>query len=439
MKKTILVGLMAAMMLFAFTACEGGSASTGFVTMVEASTSVEYVYGVDTPSASDFTFTGYTTTGSAVTIPSNQFTVADSEFDADAEEYNVTFNWASTEMTATGTAVAYMPEDAEVAAGTAQVQYYTVAEGTNAIENDTTDYAAVNANGATVTVTYDGTKTKTVTISDSTKIAGKALNFKFGTVDAAGDFTVAGDGKVPANAGAYAIGIFVGDEADQPIGTYDVVVNANRVKSTSLFVDPEYNLYTDGVKSITLDSSKIYVTKTMSNGQVLKAGANEVAWNEVRAALDDTMTSNSLTTAITIDVNKGATTNVFAKFVGGNVETAYTRNIMETSFTPISEEVTGVEISAYDVTLKFKAYSDEAPVVENDITGIDVSTKYNNPAKEDGDVGFASTQTANSGYTWNIGIPSIGTKVKGDSITVTVTVYNGTTVVDSKNVTAELV
>ena len=62
MAKKVFIGVLAALMLFAFVACDGGTAASGTITMVEATTSKEYVAGFETPVASDFTFTGYTIT-----------------------------------------------------------------------------------------------------------------------------------------------------------------------------------------------------------------------------------------------------------------------------------------------------------------------------------------------------------------------------------------
>ena len=65
MKKSILIGALAALMLFAFVACDNGA--TGLVYRVEAVQNEVYVTG-ETPKAEGFSFTGYTTSGDVVSI-----------------------------------------------------------------------------------------------------------------------------------------------------------------------------------------------------------------------------------------------------------------------------------------------------------------------------------------------------------------------------------
>ena len=215
----------------------------------------------------------------------------------------------------------YVPESVEIAAGTAKATYYTYTTGDFADEpknQAADDFKAIDLDGLVITVAYDDeSKTKEITVDENTKLV---LAGQFGTV-ADDKWTVSGDGSLPATAGAYAIQVSldVDGDGDQPavaIGNYAVTVLPNRVESTALYVADDYTLYTDGKTTISLNADKIYVTKTMSNGQVLKAAANEVAWSETRASLESTMTNNAMTSAITVDVNVGATTNVFAKYVG---------------------------------------------------------------------------------------------------------------------------
>ena len=451
MKKTILVGLIAATMLFAFTACESGSSSYGAIAMVTASTSVEYVVGVDTPDAADFTFTGYTVTGDAVSIPSNQFEW-DGEFPVatDTEDkYSVTFNWsATTAMKATGTVTMYAPEvdDIEVSAGTAKVQYYTVASGANANASDTTDYAAINANGAVITVPYDGTKTREIVLDSKNSVG---LVFKFGKVGADGTFTAddTNEGKVPTNPGSYAIGIFVAGSEESPIGTYDVTVSLNRVESTELYVADDYVLYTNGTSLIYdgeevdgLEASKVYVTKAMTNGQVVIAeDDSEVLWGTNRQTVSEGTTANSVAD-VEIDVNEGETTRVYAKYVGGNVSTDYNRGIYTESFAPITSEISGVVINAYDVELVVPetAYSGSNPVEEDEIGGVTFEVLYNSGIESEDTVTF-SNETISDELTWRVATPTLGSKEAGDSVSVTIIVSNGDEEVARQSATATLV
>ena len=436
MKKTILVGLMAAMMLFAFTACEGGSAASGYVTKVEATTTKDYVeFGNQDVDPADFTFTGITTSGDTVSISSNQFTLSDKEPVKTGENtYTIYFNWGSTGVEAAASVNVYPVEDMEVAAGTAQVTYYTLTSGTYAdpeAQKDS-DFNSIKPEGLVLTLTYDTDKTMEYVVDKDTT----GVSYAFGKV-ADNVFTAETNATtVPATAGAYAIQVTVGEFKD----TYDVTVETNRVKSTAIQIADNYDLYADGSKAVTLNADKVFVTKTMSNGQVLKAGDTDVKWATTRAGVDEATAQSSV--AKLSFSKEPSTFEVFAKFVGGPCETTYTRSVMREVFTSEAVEISDYVVSAYGATLNLLADPDEPyddsdnKITANDFSGITVTAKYNNGDTDD--VEFGEPLADNLRY--NIEPVSLsGDEIEGDSVTMTVRIYNGTTLADEVEVIATLV
>ena len=450
MKKSILIGVLAALMLFAFTACDSGASNIGYVTKVEATTTKEYVdFGTVVYDPADFTFTGITTTGEKVNLTSNQFTYAEgSTIDGDEENTKVvTFNWGSTKVQAKAEVTVYPVEKIEVAAGTAPVLYYTVTSGTyyDADPEDPqadTDYNAIDPVGLVLTLTYDTDKTMEVVVDKDTT----GLTYQFGKIEA-GEFKAESNATtVPATAGEYAIQVAYDSLKD----TYDVTVEDNRVASTALVVDEDYVLYTNGTDIIVdgkatsadkLDGTKVFVTKAMTNGQVLKAADAEVAWGTVQATVSEAASGAAVD--IVVDVNKGTTTTIYAKYVGKNVTTDYKRDVYEAKFTPITEAITGATIVADDVELVLGTYSSEKPVVCGQSTGNNFQGVTVTPVANSGSTQSAAAfnnETVADTVTWNIGTPSIPEgKVAGDSIALTVTVYNGTTKIAEQTVIADLV
>ena len=246
---------------------------------------------------------------------------------------------------------------------------------------------------------------------------------------------------VPATAGEYAIEVALDTLTD----TYDVTVEDNRVASTALVVDEDYVLYTTGkgiifgataASAYDLDADYVFVTQTMTNGQVLKADGDSVAWGTVQATVSEATSGGAMD--IAVDVNEGTTTTIYAKYVGNNVTTDYKREVYTHSFTPITNEVTGATITATAVTLKLDTYSADNKVEATDVTGIKVAAVTNSGF--DAPATSFNNETEASAITWNIGTPSIAADKKvGDSVSLTVHVYNGTTEIATKTVVADLV
>ena len=238
MAKKVFIGVLAALMLFAFVACDGGTAASGTITMVEATTSKEYVKDLDTPVASDFTFTGYTITGEPVNIPSNQFDIDEVGTPAD-NEAEVTFVWATTNIPVKpATVTVYDDAEFDLAVGTAEVNYYIPATGTFAAvpeKKDEIDFTAIKPEGLVITVSYDNnTKTREITVDENTE----GLVVMFGTVDdTTGAFTPTNNtndetrGDMPSTTGTSNIGVYINGLY---AGSYKVTLLKDVVKSVAL-------------------------------------------------------------------------------------------------------------------------------------------------------------------------------------------------------------
>ena len=445
--KKVFIGVLAALMLFAFTACDNGTSSDYVektIVMIEASTTSEYLVG-ETPNPADFTFTGYTATGSAVTLPSNQFVFDgydEGGLNPDADNNaNVYFNWAETKMGAKGSAKFYAAEDVSVSVGSAKDEYFTVTAGTAIDSLKNVDFSAIDPEGLVITVKYDGTKTKDFTIADEkTKLLGQALTYQFGTVDADGDFTAetSEPTKVPTTAGAYAIQV---SASGTEIGTYPVVVETNKVEKTELHVADNYVVFTDGSSADALDPEKVYVTKEMSNGQILIVEDNsDIFWTDDEADFA-TATSSSANGVddVTIKAEAGTVTTVYAKYVGLNCSDSYSRKTMSEKFTATADKVTGVTVEAYGATIAQKAYDNkDTKVSATDVTGIKVTEKHLNPAN-DTTLSIVDT-VAETGYCVLVEADNLTADgiMPGDSVEITIKVYNNKAVVNTVKVNAEV-
>ena len=463
MAKKVFIGVLAALMLFAFVACDGGTAASGTITMVEATTSKVYVAELDEVKAEDFTFTGYTITGEPVNIPSNQFkATAGSPVDNEAV---VTFDWAETGIPVKpATVTMYSVDKWEVAAGEAKPQYFTVTRGTYVNPESTTDtdpatqkdedFSGISLEGVVLTAYYnDATETKEVVV-DKDLITSLKLTAQFGKGSGSSfDAEDSNPTKVPATAGAYTIQVLKNNVA---LGTYPVAVDVNRVVDAEIVAIDDFALYTDGEKvydengsEITNLSAKIFVAKTMNNGQVLKAADGEVAWAENAGFLSsvNTATANVSTTyALSkIALKASGSTNVFAKYVGKDAAQEYVRGIMSDAYIPADEEaVAEINIADYvvSVVLPSESYSATNPITEAAITANiknSISIKYTSGRTEASGVTW-STTPVQSTYTYYVDNPTTTGKVAGDYIDLTFHVVgpDGTSLA-TKTVTATLV
>ena len=462
MAKKVFIGVLAALMLFAFVACDGGTAASGTITMVEATTSKVYVAELDEVKAEDFTFTGYTITGEPVNIPANQFkATAGTPVDNEAE---VTFVWGSTNIPVKpATVTVYSVDKWEVAAGEAKPQYFTVTSGTyvnpeSSTDNDPAtqkdaDFNGISLEGVVLTAYYnDETETREVVV-DKDLIKNLTLTAQFGKGNGNDFEAETSPTTVPATAGAYTIQVLKDGVA---LGTYPVAVDVNRVVDAEIVAIDDFALYTDGEKvydengsEITNLSAKIFVAKTMNNGQVLKAADGEVAWAENAGFLSsvNTATANVSTTyALSkIALKASGSTNVFAKYVGKDAAQEYVRGIMSDAYTPADEEaVAEINIADYvvSVVLPSESYSATNPITEAAITANiknSISIKYTSGRTEASGVTW-STTPVQSTYTYYVDNPTTTGKVAGDYIDLTFHVVgpDGTSLA-TKTVTATLV
>ena len=159
MKKCILIGALAALMLFAFTACDNTTAVDGAVQSVEATQAVVYVEG-ETPTAEGFTYTGYTNMGATVTVEASDITLVPTSAGSgvSANTYGIVFKGQPV-----GTVVVDFEavESIEVDASKATTEYYK-------IPSDVTGVSARElVKDVIVTAKYDGgSKQMTLGVED---------------------------------------------------------------------------------------------------------------------------------------------------------------------------------------------------------------------------------------------------------------------------------
>ena len=415
MKKSILIGVLAALMLFAFVACDNNSGVTGAITYVEATTSVDYLVG-EKPVASDFTFTGYTLDGNPVDIPANQFSYSGLAL-TKAGEQEIAFTWTAG-PTAKATITAYDIESFTVdsSASTVQKTYYTVE--TTAPDADDTAFSTINPTGVVVTVTYDTDKTR-VLDNDSSLV-----KFELGTV-ATDKFTA--EAAWPTAAEDDDTDYVVGVTVDGVTKTYDVDFLANVVKSIYFDIPADYIVYYDEDQTAaeatdTLDGSKVLVKAEMANGQRGKILSN----NLVFATSANALTGADAKTA----VNQIALTNLpgvtlYAKYNGTDVVPNYdgASYITSRSISIQKDTRVGIMATVTNATLTIGTdYADGATTEVKSWTGVTVN--YVMASDEDGTAtGKALTLNADEdGYTITPNkFTAADGAIAGRPVTVTIT------------------
>ena len=155
MKRSILVGVLAALMLLAFTACDNSSSSAlGLVAQVTAVQNKAYVAG-ETPVAADFTFTGYTTYGDVVALDSADVTLEDKVLTVGDNKVAVTYQGGDA-----GTIIVEAEEvtGLTVDASASEAVYYATLTGATSAEEGVAIPTAreFDTTGIVVTAKYDG-------------------------------------------------------------------------------------------------------------------------------------------------------------------------------------------------------------------------------------------------------------------------------------------
>ena len=339
-RKGILIGVFAALMLFAFTACDNSpSGLNSTISYIEATSNEDQLVGEKVDPA-DYTFTGYTVKGNAVTtIPSNQFSAATTNYSATTDE--VEFSWTYSGLSVTAPVEVFRVEKLAVNAENAEkTTYYTVTADGGTLP--TSYFEEINKTGVVVTATYDGDKTKDVTASATFNI-GKGKDSAFSSNE--GWKTSAGTDYV------------VGVSLDGKTATYPITVLANAVKSISVEVKDGINFYyaTASTDVNVADYAKfVDVLAEMTNGQVVSLIDNSTMNDSlalVIAEASETKPDFSKDTDSTVSSTlkvpaMAANVVIYAKYTGDDVVDEYMPTpVASRSVSVIKDSKVGIEVS----------------------------------------------------------------------------------------------
>ena len=343
--KKVFIGVLAALMLFAFVACDNSGANAGaeYIAYVEATqnSGVVYVEGEKVDPA-DFTFKGYDVIGNEVaTIPSSMFEVPATVLAA-KEDNAITFTSSVSSMYGALTAeVEVAAEEVtgiKVDATNAEKTYYTVIADYAYEDEDARK--EISKNGIVVTAIYEGGEK----IIDNELVSFDES--KMGDWDEAVDVCT--------------ITVKFAEET----ATFDVTLAENLVKSVELLATKDYKLFTDVTGKDVLKyatsgkddtNGGIYMNKIMQGGEtvLIKSETGNIKYYSGDAG-DYTFTSCD---SVVIPEN-GGTITVRAKYVGTDCAVGATRTD-DIAVTAEKDSVAKVEVTAVPSSLQNINYNEE--------------------------------------------------------------------------------
>ena len=370
MTRKVFTGVLAALMLFAFVACDNSGTPTN-ISYVEATTDVVYIAG-ETPNPADWTFTGYSVDGaSSVRIPSNQFTFDNTASGAPAgeDQYVVAFKWADNDMTAKGVATMYALDKIEVTlSDDAVTTYYSVIDTA-----DKEDYQKIDRTGVTVTATYNGSETKVISNDD------KGLVFKMGTIaaDALTEVNWAETTNFESATHDYVVQVSFGNAKT----TYDVKFLKNVVSTIEFDVDDDLVLYygekSSEITALTDYASMIEVKPVMANGQVGPALSSNVEYvlkpNTDTSPVAFTGTANAVS-SLKIANDGVVSAKIYAKYLGTDVVEGYVPGSIESRVIAVEKDApVGIVYTASGVSIEIgKDYRSNATEPIRTLNGLTV-------------------------------------------------------------------
>ena len=259
MKKSILIGALAALMLFAFVACDGSTNVNGAVTYLEATQTETYVKG-EYATADGFSYIGYTNMGTTVTIDPSSIVMTPTALS------NATTSVGFSYLDVKGSVIVEAEDVTAITvdATEAKPEYYAVV--------DSYDYGAeatarktISDEGIVLTIAYDGGE-KVVAAED---LSGVVLS---GVDDS--DWTIS-DGI----AKEYTVTVaFQGMKDD-----FKITMKPNYVDSVDMKVSEGFELFSDSKtkNSLKYDANGadgIYMELTYQGGEVKNAAADKVKY-----------------------------------------------------------------------------------------------------------------------------------------------------------------
>ena len=371
MKKSILIGAIAALMLFAFVACDNGS-SVGYVLDVAASGKGETIYlPGETVDPSEFTYTLFMYDGSTQTASASDFVFDDLTADGSTingyykgnKAWDVTIN----PMVATVKSITVDATAADV-----EKTYYATASTEDKYTND-----LINLNGVVITAKYEYTDADGVKTEGEKAVAIDNPSVNATIADWATASTTAGDKSVTVSYG--------GDSKSYAVTLVQNLVQSVAVKTTADYVvyDDDTTFKAAAFSGETVTSQGIYLEATYVNGEVAPVAAADVKFSNDGG--------NSYQVAVSaISVPESATYTVRAKYTGDDGVVGITREVTA-PITIVENKVTGITASIAAGTLKMDDYTSKMPV------GLVVTTVKTHGAGEELGYGEGYTVSAADG------------------------------------------
>ncbi len=362
--KKILIAVLAAVTLFSFASCDNSNSNTGTGSQLDIAyiegavkNAKDYLVG-DTPDPADFTFTGYDASGNVVMEDMSSTLFTADELTSSTAEATFAYNGLVPVSTISVPVNVYDIDKFEVNADGADVvkTYYTVVATGD--DSGTTDasydaYRVIDKTGLVVTVTYDGTKTRT--------LAADEYDAVLGTVS--GAFT---EDTTWGTAGAKVVQVSFGDES----ATYPVTLANNLVSSIAVDVTEDYIVYYDGQAagaSDKLSSDDVKLIATMANGQTGKVLSSDVTYSSSSTGKFGALNA--------IDLSNLSSVTVYAKYSGTDVVESFNNNTVVSSraISIVKDYAVGIEAAASSLQLELGTdYAKDADPEQTTLTGLTV-------------------------------------------------------------------
>ena len=312
--KKVFIGVLAALMLFAFVACDSNTAS-GMVYSLEATQTAVYVKG-ETPVADGFEFTAYTNMGTTVSVDPADVVLVNKGGDTYGFEYLGVSVYGSVDVEFK--AVTGITVDSSKAVKT----YYASVDGAKYEEA-----RKIDTTGLVISAEYEGGK-KTIDTKDA------EITSDISDWEAADDYTVTVE--------------FQGFEK-----TYDVEIVPNLVESVAAKTTENYTLYYATTPAgnnpvycadpTAKDAKGFYMEKTYQGGEVVVAESTTVHY---QVPATGAFQAGFPSAYIPTDAN-GGSASIVIKYVGTDGTTALAGAAREgvisvtwTKKAPVSVEMT---------------------------------------------------------------------------------------------------
>ncbi len=359
MKKSILIGVLAALMLFAFTACENGTVTVDYIKQVYATNNAETAYlPGETVNLTDYTFTALMYDGRTVTVDASDIVFDSLVVPADATAASTidgTYKGASDFPVKLAFNYAKVADDGITMDASAVATKQYIAAVAEASKDEFKD-KSLKFDGIEFTVKYTDENNvkgeKTITVADV------AEEFITGAVQASGSntWTLSGD---EVKAGSASRDVKVSYNTTEA-GTYKVTLVPNYISGLELKATDGYKVYRDGKVeagkvldySVDKKAAGIYLEATYDNGETAVVTESEVSYvGQNNAEIDDVA-----------DIEIPATGNsvpVTAKYTGEALGIGVSDTAAALAVTVENDKIVDLKFAGIPTTLVQGDYSKE--------------------------------------------------------------------------------